>query len=548
MARSAWISPSQRLRARSSRRANSTGTWWAARTGWPGLGDPAPPAVELRGITKRFGTLVANDGIDLSVRRGEIHALLGENGAGKTTLMRVVYGLTRPDSGEIVVAGRPVAIRSPKDAIAAGIGMVTQHFSLVRPMTVAENLALGRGSGMRLDLTLAAAAATEASQRLGMRVQPSARVDSLSIGQQQRVEIVKALARDCRVLILDEPTAVLVPQEVEGLFSALRKLAAQGLAIVFISHKLGEVLALTDRVTVLRGGRVEGSAVTAAVDERTLAELMVGRPVVGQERAPAVVGSATRDPLLEVDSLAANKANGLPALRGVSFRVHAREVLGVAGVSGNGQSELVEVLSGTRPLGGGLVKVAGVTLRGGSVPEVIRAGIGRIAEDRQASVVGDLSVAYNLVLERIDDFRKGGRLDEEAIQRNARSLIERFAIRATPQAPVRTLSGGNIQKVLLARVLAREPKVLIVSQPTRGLDVGATEYVRSELLAARERGAAVLLVSEDLDELLALSDRLIVMYEGKVVGALNAAGADRGQLGLLMAGRGSAGAAAEQSA
>ncbi len=482
------------------------------------------------------------------MRRGEIHALLGENGAGKTTLMRVVYGLTRPDSGEIVVAGRPVAIRSPKDAIAAGIGMVTQHFSLVRPMTVAENLALGRGSGMRLDLTLAAAAATEASQRLGMRVQPSARVDSLSIGQQQRVEIVKALARDCRVLILDEPTAVLVPQEVEGLFSALRKLAAQGLAIVFISHKLGEVLALTDRVTVLRGGRVEGSAVTAAVDERTLAELMVGRPVVGQERAPAVVGSATRDPLLEVDSLAANKANGLPALRGVSFRVHAREVLGVAGVSGNGQSELVEVLSGTRPLGGGLVKVAGVTLRGGSVPEVIRAGIGRIAEDRQASVVGDLSVAYNLVLERIDDFRKGGRLDEEAIQRNARSLIERFAIRATPQAPVRTLSGGNIQKVLLARVLAREPKVLIVSQPTRGLDVGATEYVRSELLAARERGAAVLLVSEDLDELLALSDRLIVMYEGKVVGALNAAGADRGQLGLLMAGRGSAGAAAEQSA
>ncbi len=511
-----------------------------------------PPAVELRGITKRFGPLVANDAIDLAVQRGEIHALLGENGAGKTTLMRILYGLTHPDTGQILVDGRPVAIRSPRDAIAAGVGMVTQHFSLVRPMTVAENLALGRGSGVRLDLGEATAAAAAASDRLGMRIHPEARVDSLSIGEQQRVEIVKALARDCRVLILDEPTAVLVPQEIEALIAALRRLASQGMAIVFISHKLREVLELTDRVTVLRHGRVEGSAVTASVDERTLAELMVGRPILGQERLTA--GEAdpeaeptARDAVLEVESLDAKGSNGLPAVRGVTFEVRAGEVLGVAGVSGNGQTELAEVLSGMRPRSGGSVRVAGVGLRGGSVPEVVRAGVGRIAEDRHASVVGDLSVAHNLVLERIDDYRKGGLLDEEAIQKHAESLIERFAIRATPQAPVRTLSGGNIQKVLLARVLSREPRVLIVSQPTRGLDVGATEYVRSQLLAARARGAGVLLLSEDLDELLRLSDRIVVMYEGRILGEMEATGADRGRLGLLMAGRGGADSSGDSS-
>lgn len=491
--------------------------------------------------------LLANDGIDLAVQHGEIHALLGENGAGKTTLMRIVYGLTRPDSGGIAVDGRLVEIRSPKDAIAAGIGMVTQHFSLVRPMTVAENLALGRGSGLRLDLAEATKAAAEASDRLGMRIRPEARVDSLSVGEQQRVEIVKALARDCRSLVLDEPTAVLVPQEVEALMGALRRLATQGMAIVFISHKLREVVQLTDRVTVLRHGRVEGSAVTASVDEGTLAALMVGRTVLGGERPPAPMDPPVRDRVLEVGSVHADGNNGLPAVRGVSFEVRSGEILGVAGVSGNGQRELVEVLSGTRPMTSGSVSVAGVALRGGSVPEVIRAGVGRVAEDRHASVVGELSVAHNLILERIDDFRKGGRLDERAIQRHAESLIERFAIRATPPMPVRILSGGNIQKVVLARVLAREPRVLIASQPTRGLDVGASEFVRSEISAARARGAAVLLVSEDLDELLELSDRLIVMYEGRMVGELDAANADRGWLGLLMAGRGSEATTAGQA-
>lgn len=504
--------------------------------------DPSPaaaPAVALRGITKRFGALLANDAIDMAVRPGEIHALLGENGAGKTTLMRILYGLTQPDAGSIEVNGSALTIHSPKDAIGAGIGMVTQHFSLVRPMSVAENLALGRGSGVRVDLAVATRAAKEAAARLGMRVQADARVDSLSVGEQQRVEILKALTRDCRILILDEPTAVLAPQEVDGLMTALRSLAAQGMAIVFISHKLREVLELTERVTVLRRGRVAGSGETASLNERTLAELMVGRALV-------VKGRSARDPVvrpstvLSVTALEAAGSNGLPALHGVSFDLQAGHILGVVGVSGNGQRELVEVLSGTRTPAGGRVEVAGTLLQGGSVPEVLRAGIGRIPEDRHASIVGDLSVAHNLVLERLDDYRRGGRLDERAIRQHAESLIERFSIRAEPETPIHTLSGGNIQKVLLARVLSGEPRVLIVSQPTRGLDVGATEYVRAELLAARARGAAVLLVSEDLDELLTLSDRLLVMYEGRVMAELDATGADRGQLGLLMAGRAAA--------
>ncbi len=492
------------------------------------------PVVELTGITKRFGDLVANDRIELSLRRGEIHALLGENGAGKTTLMRILYGLTAPDAGEIRIDGRAVTIRSPKDAIAAGIGMVTQHFALVRPMTVAENLTLGRGRGVKLDLRRAEAAAREASERFGIRVRPDARVGDLSVGEQQRVEVLKALARDCRVLILDEPTAVLVPQEVDALFATLRRLAEGGMTVVFISHKLGEVLSITDRVTVLRRGRVAGTAETPDVGERTLAEMMVGRPTIGVTRRDKA--SRGRG-VLRVDGLAAAGAHGLPALRDVSLEVAAGEIVGVAGVSGNGQTELVEVLSGTRRPTGGSIEVDGRRLGGRGVPEALGAGIGRIAEDRHASVVGDLSVAYNLVLERLDDFRRGGRLDQRAIRAHAQELIERFGIRARPDDPVRTLSGGNIQKVLLARVLSREPKVLVVSQPTRGLDVGATEYVRSQLLAQRARGAAILLVSEDLDELLTLADRLIVLYEGRVVGRLDVGEADPARLGLLMAGR-----------
>jgi general nucleoside transport system ATP-binding protein len=494
------------------------------------------PALELRGITKRFGSLVANDGIDFDVRRGEVHALLGENGAGKTTVMRIAYGLTQADAGQVLVDGQPRAIRSPRDAIDAGIGMVTQHFALVGPMTVAENLALGRSRGLRLDLAEARRRASDASDRFGIRVDPAARVDALSVGQQQRVEILKALSRDCRILILDEPTAVLVPDEVNALFATLRSLVADGLAVVFISHKLAEVRAISDRVSVLRRAKLVGT-VAGTTDERELAGMMVGRPTFGVERA-ADAPAPSGQPILRISGLHATGANDLSALTDVSLSIGAGEILGVAGVSGNGQTELVEVLSGmVRPTGGS-VMVDDVELAGADPARMMRARVGRIPEDRHASLIGDLSVAYNLVLERLDDFQRGGRIDERAVRDHAAELIKRFDIRARPDDPVATLSGGNIQKVLLARVLSRDPRVVVVAQPTRGLDVGATEYVRSQLLARRADGAAILLVSEDLDELLALSDRLVIVYEGRIVGEMGVADADVGHLGMLMAGRG----------
>ena len=493
------------------------------------------PAVELRAITKRFGDLVANDNVDLDVRRGEVHALLGENGAGKTTLMRILYGLSSPDAGLIRVDGRQLEIRSPRDAIAAGIGMVTQHFALVRPMTVAENLALGRVGTLWLDPADVRRRAAEAVERFGIGVDPDAVVGRLSIGQQQRVEILKALARDCRVLILDEPTAVLVPQEVEGLFATLRQLVAQGLSIVFISHKLGEVRAISDRVSVLRRGRHVGT-VPGSTPEAELARMMVGRPTFGVVRESAPAGGTA--PALEIDGLRVESPGRRPVLGDVSLRVQAGEIVGVAGVSGNGQTELVEVLTGMRRPSAGSVRIGDVELAGAGPADVMASGVGRIPEDRHACLVGELSVAYNLVLEHLDEFRRRGALDERRIRSHAEALIERFAIRARPDDLVASLSGGNIQKVLLARVLSREPRVLIVSQPTRGLDVGATEYVRRELLARRTAGTAILLVSEDLDELLALADRVVVMYEGAIVGEMSASDADIDQLGLLMAGRG----------
>ena len=495
-------------------------------------------ALELRGITKRFGDLVANDGIDFDVRGGEVHALLGENGAGKTTVMRIAYGLTQGDAGEIMVDGQACVIGSPRDAIGAGIGMVTQHFALVRPMTVAENLALGRSTGLRLDLANARRRATEASDRFGINVEPAARVEDLSVGQQQRVEILKALSRGCRILILDEPTAVLVPEEVEALFTTLRSLVADGLSVVFISHKLAEVRAISDRISVLRGGRLVGTA-AGSTDERELARMMVGRPTFGVER-PSGVTQRLGAPILRIRDLHVAGPRGLSALSDVTLDVRAGEIVGVAGVSGNGQTELVEVLSGMRRPISGSVTVDGVELAGADPDRVMRSRVGRIPEDRHASLVGDLSVAYNLVLECLDDFRSGGRIDERSVHQHAAELIRRFDIRARPDDPVATLSGGNIQKVLLARVLSRDPRVLVVSQPTRGLDVGATEYVRSQLLTRRGDGSAILLVTEDLDELLALSDRLIVMYEGHIVGEMTAADADPEHLGMLMAGRGTA--------
>jgi simple sugar transport system ATP-binding protein len=492
-------------------------------------------AAELSGIAKRFGDLIANDDVSLSLGRGEVHALLGENGAGKTTLMRILYGLTRADAGSIRIEGRPVSIHSPRDAIVAGVGMVTQHFSLVQPMTVTENVILGRATGARLDLAAARRAVEGASERFGIAVRPDARVQDLSVGEQQRVEIVKALARDCRVLILDEPTAVLVPHEVEALFETLRRLVGDGLSVVFISHKLGEVRAISDRVSVMRRGRMVGT-VPGSTDERELARMMVGRPTVATARLDAPQGGSQA--LLKVHGLSARGAHGLTALRDVSFEVHAGEILGVAGVSGNGQTELAEVLSGMRSPIAGSLTVDDQELAGASASEVMAAGVGRIPEDRHASLVLDLPVSLNLIMEHLDEFTSGRRLDRRRIDDHARTLIERYRIKAMPGDRVSTLSGGNIQKVLLARVLSRDPRVLVVSQPTRGLDVGASEYVRAELLARRRGGAAILLISEDLDELLALSDRVMVLYEGRVASRMPVAEADAEELGMLMAGRG----------
>ncbi len=493
----------------------------------------AVPVVELKSISKSFGSLLANDRIDLSLRRGEVHGVLGENGAGKTTLMRVLYGLTRPESGEIRVDGAAVTIASPKDAIRVGIGMVTQHFALVKPMTVTENVILGRAGGPVLDLDRARRLVGEAAEKYGLHVDPEQRLGDLSVGEQQRVEILKALYRECRVLILDEPTAVLTPQEIRALFETLNKLRETGMAIVFISHKLPEVMALTDRVTVLRRGKVVNTVVTAATDAAGLASLMVGRPATAPEQK---VASDPGPVVLEVVGLSALGKLGRPALSNVSFAVGSGEILGFAGVSGNGQTELAEVLSGMRTATFGSVLLEAHDIAGSTPRQIVAAGMGRIPEDRHEALVGEMSVAHNLILEHLDEVGSRSVLDRQGIRSNAVDLIDRFAIKAGPDDLVKTLSGGNIQKVLLARVLARDPKALVISQPTRGLDVGATEYVRSELLAQRARGAAIVLISEDLDELMELSDRLVVLYSGRIVGELSAAAADRDHIGLLMAG------------
>jgi ABC-type uncharacterized transport system ATPase subunit len=490
--------------------------------------------VRMEGITKRFGDVVANDAIDLDVRSGEVLGLLGENGAGKTTLMRILFGLTAADRGAIEIGGRVQHIAAPSDAIAAGVGMVTQHFSLVGPMTVAENVVLGATPRFRLDLRSAAERVRAVAEHVGIAVDPLATVADLSVGERQRVEIVKALYRDCRVLLLDEPTAVLVPQEVDALFAAIDRLTDGGLAVVFISHKLNEVRRICDRVTVLRQGQLVDTVRTGEVDDRELARLMVGRPTIGvQPRDPGVPGKVQ----LRLDGVTIIGTNGLPAVREVDLTVRAGEVVGVAGVSGNGQRELAEALAGIRPPVSGTVEVGGREVAAASPDEMMRAGIGRIPEDRHAAVVDELSVAYNLVIEHLPEYRRRGQLDERRIRAKAEELIDRFRIKARPSDRIATLSGGNMQKVILARVLDRGPEVLVVSQPTRGLDIGATEYVREQLLDQRERGCAVLLFSEDLDELLTLADRIVVMYEGRLVADLPADQADRQQVGLLMAGK-----------
>jgi len=505
--------------------------------------DGAPPssAVEMRGITKRFPGVVANDRVDFEAAAGEVHALLGENGAGKSTLSNILTGLYRPDEGEILVYGERVQFASPRDALDAGIGMVHQHFRLVEPFTVAENVVLGdhRGEGRSFRLRRRAIErhVAEISTRYGLHVDPRARIWQLSVGEQQRVEILKALYREARILILDEPTAVLTPQEAEVLFATLREMANEGRTVVFISHKLHEVKAVADRVTVLRGGRSIATVSTAEATQRSLAALMVGREVATTERVEQATEKG--DVVLELELCSVAGERG-PAVREASLTVRSGEIVAIAGVAGNGQRELAEAIAGIRAPVEGLVRVRGRALRPGDPRAAIAAGVAYVPEDRLGTgLAPSLSIASNLALKayREPHVSRGPLLRLRAIRERAVELIARYRIAAPgPHAQARQLSGGNLQKVVLAREFSARPQLLVAAAPTRGLDVGAIESVHAYVREAAAEGMGVLLISEDLDEILALADRIAVMYEGRIVGEFDARAADVEEIGLAMAG------------
>ncbi|HEY7420728.1 MAG TPA: ABC transporter ATP-binding protein [Gaiellaceae bacterium] len=501
--------------------------------------EDATPVLELRGITKRFPGVLANDAVDLDLRRGEIHALLGENGAGKSTLMNILYGLYRPDDGEILLNGRRVSFSSAKEAIEAGIGMVHQHFMLIPVMTVAENIVLGHEplhGGVFLDERAARGRVEEVAKTFKFAVDPNARVDEITVGQQQRVEIMKALYRNADILILDEPTAVLTPQEASDLFEILRTLRREGISIIFISHKLNEVLEIADRITVLRRGKVVETVTAAGATEEALARAMVGREVLLRvNKQPATPGET----LLEVEDLQVEDDRELERVRGVSFAVRAGEIVGLAGVDGNGQTELIETLVGLRRPTAGRVHVGGRDVTGEGTRHMIDEGVGHIPEDRQKmGLVLDFSIAENLALHgyRKPPESRLGWLLPRRILAGARKLIREFDIRGGgPQTRAGALSGGNQQKVVVAREISADPRVLVAAQPTRGLDVGAIEYVHRRLVEERDAGKAVLLVSLELEEIRSLSDRILVMYEGGIVGEYSPSTSEE-ELGLAMTG------------
>jgi simple sugar transport system ATP-binding protein len=502
----------------------------------------ASPVLELRGITKQFPGVLANDHIDLDLKRGEVHALLGENGAGKSTLMNILYGLYRPDEGEIVIGGKPVSFSSAKDAIAQGIGMVHQHFMLIPVMTVAENIVLGTEpteAGIVLDYSQARERVREIAKTFGFHVDPDARIENITVGQQQRVEILKALYRRADILILDEPTAVLTPQEATELFSILKNLKAEGMSIIFISHKLNEVLDIADRISVLRRGKMIGTIPREGATETELARMMVGRDVVLRvEKPPHTVG----EPLLEVEDLHVLDDRGIEKVRGVTLQVKEGEILGIAGVDGNGQTELVEAITGLRsPVAGTILVGRNKVIRHAHARTMLDAGVGHIPEDRQRrGLVLEFSIAENIALHDYrypPDSERGWLFPRRLIER-ARRLIKDFDIRGGgPTTRAGALSGGNQQKVVVAREVERDPKVLVAAQPTRGLDVGAIEYVHRRLVTERDEGRAIMLVSLELDEILSLSDRILVMFEGRIVGEYPPTVTEE-ELGIAMIGGG----------
>jgi len=481
-----------------------------------------PVVLELRNISKQFPGVLANDRVSLDLRRGEVHALLGENGAGKSTLMSILYGLYHPDEGEIFIDGEPVRISSPKEAIERGIGMVHQHFMLIPVMTVAENIVLAEEptkAGVVLDFATASRRVEDIAAQFNFAIDPQARIENISVGQQQRVEILKALYRRADILILDEPTAVLTPQEAQELFAILKNLTREGMSIIFITHKLNEVLEIADRITVLRRGKRIDTLLAAGATEASLASLMVGRDVLLRvDKGAAKPGEA----LLEVEELRVLDDRELETVRGVSFEVRAGEIVGIAGVDGNGQSELIEALTGLRPVASGEFRLGDQRLTGSSTHHILDSGIGHIPEDRQRrGLVLEFSLAENMALHDFDkppNSRLGWLRPRYLVER-AKRLLKAFDVRGGgPQTPARALSGGNQQKVVVAREVENDPRVLIAAQPTRGLDVGAIDLVHRRLVEERDEGRAVLLVSLELDEIRSLSDRILVMYEGELVG------------------------------
>lgn len=497
------------------------------------------PILEVRNITKRFPGVLANDHVNFSLLPGEIHAILGENGAGKTTLLNIIYGLYHPDEGEILVNGKKITISGPSDAINYGIGMVHQHFMLVQVFSVVENMILGSEvvKGVSLDIRTARQQVKDLSETYGLEVDPDALIENIPVGVQQRVEILKALYRKANILILDEPTAVLTPQEVEDLFKVMRQLTQRGESIIFISHKLKEVLEIADRITVMRRGKVVGTTSPAEADEHKLASMMVGREVLLEvEKEPA----QPKEVVMQVKNLTVKKEGDVEAVRDVSFDVRSGEILGIAGIQGNGQTELVEAVTGLRPVHKGEITIGGKLMPFQNPRRLVENGLAHIPEDRHKhGLVLPYNLADNLVLCTYyrEPFASGVQRNDRQVLENAERLIDQFDVR-TPSALVKAgnLSGGNQQKVIVARELSREVKVLVANQPTRGLDVGSIEYIHKEIVKMRDAGLGVLLVSAELDEIMGLSDRIAVMFRGRLVATMDARDATREQLGLLMAG------------